>query len=91
MITDGIVQAYGAAESLRNYLVSQRQKLASEADDKGTSTDEAGDPGIHVCLVVYCMKYIPLSCSRSVIVHQRSENCGLLIIIQISLKIESWK
>ena len=43
-ISDGLYQAYSAAESVRMPVISQRQKQAVEADEKMKLEDS--DPGI---------------------------------------------
>lgn len=42
-ISDGLIQAYNSAESLRTSLVQQRQKLVTETD--GGEINESNDPG----------------------------------------------
>ena len=42
-ISDGLYQAYNAAESVRTSVISQRQKIAAETDEKQKS--DVSDPG----------------------------------------------
>ena len=51
-VSEALCQAYSAAETLRPFLVQQRQKIAAENNDSTEIKDE-DDPGMLTLTLIY--------------------------------------